>query len=213
MTGLIRRATLLTAVGLLVASAAMAGVPSTGTSAQPAGVTLVGHNAGIADGTSFGAMTYTIRDAANNPVPNSVVVMNFAACTGTRICSTTQPAGMFVNCAARSVSGVTNASGVVTFRIVGGGIQATPDVAACVSVTADGVALNTLRASMFDISGAGGLALGDITVAKNDLNLFPARTRADVSKNGILQLGDITIMKNTLNAGGSSTSCTSATCP
>lgn len=208
MTGLIRRATLLTAVGLLVASAAMAGVPSAGTSAQPAGISLVGHSGGTADGTSFGASTYTIRDAASNPVPNSVVVMNFSTCTDVRVCSITQPAGLFVNCAAKTVSGVTNASGVVTFRVVGGGLTSGVAITApCVTVTADGVAMNTIRSSTFDVNGAGGLTLADITLAKNDFTNNPTRTRSDFNKSGSVTLADITIIKNVFTAGGSVSSC------
>jgi hypothetical protein len=93
MTGLIRRVTILCAAGVLAATAALAGVPSATTSTQPAGLTLVGHSGGVADPTATGASTYTIRDASNNPVPSSVVILNYSACTDARICSTTQPAG------------------------------------------------------------------------------------------------------------------------
>jgi len=208
MTSLIRRATLLTAVGLLAASAAMAGVPSTGTSTQPLGISLVAHTGGIADGVAIGGSTYTIRDAASNPVANSVVVMNFSTCTDVRLCSITQPAGLFVNCAAKTVSAVTDASGVVTFRVVGGGLTSgVAIIAPCVSVTADGVALNTIRSSTCDMNGSGGVTSADITLAKNDNNTNPARTRSDFNKSGSVTSADITLLKNVDNGTGSDSSC------
>jgi len=208
MTGLVRRASLITAAGLLAATAAMAGVPSATTSTQPAGISLVGSSGGVADPTTFGASTYTIRDASNNPVPGSVVIMNFTACTDARLCSANQPANMTVNCGSKTVSGVTDAVGAVTFRIVGGGLTSGAAITApCISVTADGVPMNTIRSSTFDINGAGGLTLADITLAKNDFSTNPARTRSDFNKSGSITLADITIIKNVFTAGASNTSC------
>jgi len=213
MTGLIRRVTILCAAGVLAATAALAGVPSATTSTQPAGLTLVGHSGGVADPTATGASTYTIRDASNNPVPSSVVILNYSVCTDARICSTTQPAGMTVNCGSKTVSGVTNASGVVTFRIVGGGLTSGAAITSpCISVTADGVPMNTIRSSNVDMNGAGGLSAADITLAKVDLNSAPTRTRADFNKSGTVTAADVTLLKSIFNAAGSNTSCASY-CP
>src|SRR5688500_12648795 len=82
---LVRRATLFCAVGLLASSAAMAGVPSAGTSTLPAGIALVGYT-NPADPTPNGAATFTIRDAANNPVPGSTVIFNFSSCSDIKLC-------------------------------------------------------------------------------------------------------------------------------
>ena len=208
MTGLVRKATLITAVGLLAGTAAMAGVPSATTSTQPTGIALVGQTAGTPDGTSFGAAAYTIRDASSNPVPGSTVIMNFAACTDVKLCSITQPVSMSVNCAAKTVTGVTDAAGLVTFRVVGGGnLAGVHTTAPCVSVTADGVPLNTVRAATFDMNGSSGVTLGDITLAKNDFTFNPTFTRSDFNKNGAVTLADITVIKVVFSAGGSAASC------
>jgi hypothetical protein len=211
MTGLVRRATLITAAGLLAATAVMAGVPSATTSTQPLGISLVGKTVGVpgtADPTAFGAANYTIRDASNNPVPGSVVIMNFSACTDVRLCSAAQPGTMTVNCGSKTVSGVTDAAGLVSFRIVGGGLTSGAAVLVpCISVTADGVPLNTIRSSTFDENGAGGLTLADVTLAKNDVGLNNGRTRTDFNKSGTLTLADVTLIKNVLGAAGSPASC------
>lgn len=208
MTGLVRRATLLTAVGLLVAAGAMANVPVPANSSQPNGINFVGHNGGIADVTSFGAATYTIRDGSNTPISGVDVVMNFSACTDVRICSVTQPAGILVNCASKEVRATTNASGVATFRIVGGGLTSGAAVTSpCVTVSCQTVPLNTLRVGTFDINGAGGLTAADVTLAKNDLNTNPTRTRSDFNKSTTITAADITILKNVLNGAGSAASC------
>ena len=78
MTGLVRKASLLTAAGLLIASAAMAGVPSPGNSTFPACITLVGNTALVPDpvghmretsfffeGFDYGAVEKAIRKLVN----------------------------------------------------------------------------------------------------------------------------------------------------
>lgn len=167
MTGLVRRATLLTAVGLLAAGAAMAGVPTAGNSTlgDPL-IILRAYNGSPAATAVEQALpkTITVRDAANNPVPNSVVVINFSLCTPDIKIGSTQPAGFFVNCAAKTVSGVTDAAGVVVFRIVGASNTTSSANAGapegCASITADGVALGTMSVGTTDLNGARGL-VGD----------------------------------------------------
>jgi hypothetical protein len=167
MTGLLRRATLITAVGLIAASVASAGVPNAGNTTRPGAVVLCPKDPTQPLAAASGLATFTIRDAANNPVPNSVVVITMSGCTGTEIrLSSNQPhAGVFVNCAAKSVSAVTNASGIATFRLLGRvGTHpgfATGVVSGCASVTADGVPLGAINVSVADQNGAGGCNAAD----------------------------------------------------
>jgi hypothetical protein len=167
MTGLIRRATLLTAAGLIAAGAASAGVPNAGTTTRPLSVVLVPKDPTQPLAAASGLATFTVRDAGSSPVPNAVVVINGAGCTGTEIrLSSNQPhAGVFVNCAAKSVSAVTNASGIATFRLLGRiGTHpgfATGKVSGCASVTADGVALGAINMAIADQNGAGGCNAAD----------------------------------------------------
>ena len=167
MTGLVRRATLLTAVGLIAAGTASAGVPSAGNTTRPGAVVLVPKDPTQPLAAAAALATFIVRDAANNPVPNSVVVINASGCTGTEIrLSSNQPhAGVFVNCAAKSVSAVTNGAGTATFRLLGRiGTHpgfATGKVSGCGSVTADGVPLGPINVAIADQNGAGGCNAAD----------------------------------------------------
>jgi hypothetical protein len=204
MTGLVRRATLITAAGLLAAAAASAGVPSLGNSTVGAGIILGGQNAsGTAD--VHVAKTITVRDAANNPVPNSVVVITFSTCTANdiRLCSV-QNAGMFVNCGAKSVSATTNASGIATFTIIGGAINNPPPGglpqpagvgAGCATVTADGVNFGNLTVAAADQNDTGGVNVIDTGDYNNDrFNAY--RGRSDFDGNGVVNVLDTSTFLN-----------------
>lgn len=223
MTGLVRRATVFTAVGLLAASAAFAGVPSAGTSTLGANINLCGTNGAgtIADPAAVVLKTITVRDAASNPVPNSVVVINFSACTSPpaapqdgRLSSNQPFAGMFVNCAAKTVSAVTNGSGVASFRVVGStsfaGANGPGATLPCATVTADGVVLGSLRVGAFDLDGVGGVLPSDGSLWQQDRN-GAYRARSDYDGNLAVNPADGSLWQQIRNALGSSAS--GAVCP
>lgn len=212
MTGLVRRATLITAAGLLAATAAMAGVPSATTSAQPGGLVIkvVGHGS---PPDPAGAVTYTIRDASNNPVPGSILIMNFSGCGEARICSSDVGAGMTVNCGAKTVSGVTNGAGQVTMVVAGAGPgNSVFSFSKCVQVTADGVPLSNLNAATVDYDGANGVDLVDVAACYSDRNLGTNRRRSDMDGNNVVDLVDVSAVYTIRNAAGSPASCTTL-CP
>jgi len=216
MTGLVRRATLFTAVGLMAAVAAYAGVPSAATSTLGTGIMLGGRVASNVD--ALVQKTMTVRDAANNPVPNSVVVINFSTCTASdiRLCSVQSFAGMFVNCAAKTVSAVTNASGVATFRIIGGannpGLNPAGVGVGCASVTADGVSLGSLTVGAPDENNTGGVTVLD-TAAFFDDRFGAYRGRSDMDGTGPpLGVLDTAIFFGVRLGGGWTTSCSSTNC-
>jgi hypothetical protein len=192
---LVRRATLLTVVGLLAASAAMAGVPSAGTSTQPVGMKLVELSSGVPNPT--GNISYTIRDASSNPVPGSVVILNFANCHDTHICSA-QGAGVTLNCAAKSVTAVTNATGQVTIVVAGNAFNGGVTLGRCVSVTADGVPLSNLSAATPDLDQPSlppnGMSLADVAACYGDFISFgQQRLRSDLNGSGAVDLADVAI--------------------
>ena len=119
MTGLVRKATLLTAAGMLVATAAMAGVPSAANSTTPACITLVGSLAGVPDAAA-GQFTVTVRDLANNPLNGASVVIDLSGCADLAICSDQLDANALVNCGAKTTRKFTDATGKVTFVVLGG---------------------------------------------------------------------------------------------
>jgi hypothetical protein len=211
MTGLVRRATLITAVGLLAASAAMAGVPSASTSSQPTPLTvkLVGHGS---PPDAAGNITYTIRDAANNPVPGSVVIINFSACGDVRICSSDVGAGLTVNCGAETVSGVTNGSGQITFAISGSSSGGPPTLVKCVSVTADGVPLSNLNGATADYDGLNGVNPLDVSTCYGDVVAGTNRARSDYDGDGDVDPLDVSAVYGIVVLGGSPLSCATL-CP
>jgi len=208
---LVRRATLICAIGLLVAGAAMAGVPSAGTSTQPPGsvIKIVGHGS---PPDPSGTITYTIRDASNNPVPGSVVICNFSACADVRICSSDVGAGMTINCGAHTVTGVTNSSGQVSITIAGASSNGAPSFGKCIAVTADGVVLNNLNGATADYDGINGVSLADVGACYADVLAGTNRKRSDFDGNGTVALADVGICYGIVVGGGSPLSC-STLCP
>jgi len=216
----ISRATLLLAMGVLVASAAMAGVPNAANSPLPAataGIFITGNAAG----TDPQSTTITVRDAANNTVANSVVVINFTNCNDYVQLANNQ-AG--VNCGARSVSATTNGSGVAVFHISGVGRDGStaPTGQFCASVTADGVPLGTMIASAFDVNAAGGVNSGDlsrlicaITSPGSCVPVVPPgyQGRYDLNRDNTVGSGDVSRMLACTTQGSTSISVTSNVCP
>src|SRR5262245_15034220 len=132
MTGLVRKATLLTACGLLLAAAAMAGVPNpTKTAlASTKSIVSVGRDAanGNADPQSQILTLVTIpnnrvvvRDVNDAPVAGSSVVIDFQPCnvTDIQVCSAQTQPGLSVLCGGgfRNVTLSANGSGVAFFSV------------------------------------------------------------------------------------------------
>src|SRR5678816_3135222 len=117
MTGLVRKVTLFAVCGVLAASAAFASVPSAANSTAPNCVALVGNTGGVLD--VAGQFTVIVRDVANVPINNSLVVVDFSGCSGLTLCSTGAFAGVTLDCGTQTARAFTSAGGSVTFRIGG----------------------------------------------------------------------------------------------
>jgi hypothetical protein len=223
MTGLVRKATLLSVCGLLGASAVMAGVPNAGNSSIGSGIILVGTAGGVAD--VKGQKLIVVRDALNQPVQNSTVTINFsAAANGSdiRLCSTQPFAGVGVSCGNKEVVALTDATGTATFRVVGhalnpgGGTPGAPAPgfgAGAATVKADGVSLGTLTVATADENGAQGCNTVDLALMLNDnFSDVPAtaaneRGRSDYNADGKVNVVDVALFLNIKNANGSTASC------
>ena len=166
MIRLASKATLLSAVALVTAGAALAGVPnSTNSNINFAGggpgILFLGGKAGsVVDVRS--EKQILVRDAALNPVANSVVTLNFTGCYGGEIRigdGTAQTFNTTVNCGAHTISATTNASGVAVFRVVGassGIVGSSPGIGeGCASITADGVPLGSYSVATPDYNSGG----------------------------------------------------------
>jgi hypothetical protein len=92
-------------------------VPSPANSYAPAFIRLVGHDGnGIAD--PAGRFHVVIRDLANNPIANTVVRVELHG-SDLRMASTPALPWLHVDCATRSVWGLTDAQGRLEFAVLG----------------------------------------------------------------------------------------------
>jgi len=215
MTGLVRKAMLLSGALLLVAGVAMAGVPSAANSSLPTGIQFVGTQGGVAD--VKGQAIVTVRDAGNNPVINSTVELLFGACASAvpsdLNLDDVQPfPGNTVSCAGNVVVAVTNASGQATFRVVGGA-SAVPGnnpgiTTPCLTVRADGQVLGTLRVAAYDLNTTGGVNAADQSLFLATLFASPAgyRCRADYNGDGVCNAADLSKLLGVTFGAGSGVS-------
>ncbi len=225
MTGLVRKATLLSVCGLLCAGAAMAGVPSAANSTIGTGINLVGTAGGVVD--VKGQKLIIVRDALNQPVQNSTVTINFSACAAAdiRLCSTQPFAGVGVSCGNKEVVALTDATGTATFRVVGGAVNpggGSPGSPAAgygpqgATVKADGVQLGLLTVSAFDQNNTSGVNTVDIALFLNDRfsisSIANLRGRSDFNGDNAVNPIDLALLLAARGANGSTTSCASS-CP
>lgn len=212
MTGLVRKAILLTGCGMVIAGSAMATVPSAANSAFPLnGILLVGRNNTFAvpQEDVAGEFSVTVRDAGNTVLAGIVVTVNFANCTDSRVCNPQSFTGVSVaGCPGGPavVSATTNALGVATFRITGGAVNSGNSPSAdgdCAELRAQGVLFGTLTVASIDQnSGAilNGYAANDVSVAISDVLDSPAEydARTDLNFNGADQANDLSLMVSLL---------------
>lgn len=211
MTGLIRKATLMTLSGLMVAGVAMAGVPSGANSTVPASkcIKVVGRNsAGAVDlvGPLKGTFIVNVKDGA--PIPNNVVgsnvLIDFRLCPDIRIAvQADQPAGITVYPGIKSVGAVTDALGNATFTIVGGasnggnggGVLFPGSGFLTAKVTADNVFISNLTIAAYDQNFVGGINTVDLGQLIGD-TFSPgagatAAARSDLDCSGAVTSADI----------------------
>jgi len=122
MTGLVRKATLIAACGLLTAATAFANVPSPGNSTVPRIVPVVGTQNGVVHPGK--SITVTVNDFLGNPIGGSAVLVDFGGMVDVRLCTAVVAGTGTVNCGASTVLASTNASGQVTLTILGQALNA-----------------------------------------------------------------------------------------
>jgi hypothetical protein len=214
MTGLVRKAMLLTAAGCLIASAAMAGVPSPGNSVTPPCISLVGNLAGVPD--AAGSFTVTVRDLANNPLNGSSVVVDLSGCTDLSMCADQLDAGATVNCAAKTTRKFTNLAGQVSFIVLGGsnGSGNATTLLAGAKIYANGTLIGSPTAAAFDLDGINGVGINDLSAWLTDFGTFgnPAFGRSDYDCSGGVGINDLSVWLSEFGAGTSQASC-AANCP
>ncbi len=211
------------------ASVAHASPPSAANSSlQSHGIVLVGAASGVPD--AVGAWTVTVRNAINNPIAGSDVVIDFTNCSDLVVSCDQLSAVTGQSASGRRVSGVTNASGQFMFFVQGSSnVAALPagNVTApgtdagtpCASIYAAGVLLGQLIVSAEDLNGRGSptnaVDGSDVAIAAAEAVRValgaPARARDDYDRNGRVNGADVAILAKRVVAGGSQN--TGSACP
>ena len=212
MTGLVRKATLLTAAGLLVASAAMAGVPSPTLSTTPSCITLVGSLSGTPD--AAGQFTVVVRDLAGNPLNGASVVIDLSNCLDLAICDDQLDANALVNCGAKTTRKFTNALGSVTFIVLGGsnGGGNASTLLGGGRIYANGTLIQSPTVSAFDLDNAGGVGANDLSAWLGDFGAGQPFGRSDYDCSGNIGANDLSLWLGEFGLGTSASSC-AVSCP
>jgi hypothetical protein len=139
MTGLVSRATFLTACGLIIASSSLAttpGVPVPSACDVPCAIVLVGCNAANNAADPYGAFSVTVRDNGG-VIGGSIVTVDFTdCCPDIKLSNTQLGLGVIHAANAAIVTGVTDVTtGTVTFTIQGAASQGTGPYTGLVSPT------------------------------------------------------------------------------
>jgi len=210
MTGLVRKATLFAVCGLLAASAAFASVPSPANSECPPCISLVGEDgAGTID--PVGEFCVTVRDLANAPINNSLVVVDLSLCSGLILCDNNE-LGFVVDCGTQTVRGFTDPTGVICFRIKGcannsGGNTLPVNPYNCARIFADGVLLCQPSVSAYD-HDCNGMGPADLSAWLGDFFGGNDPSRSDYDCTGPpLGPADLSAWLTVFFAGGSASNC------
>jgi hypothetical protein len=218
MTGLVRKATLLAVLGLVVTSAvALAGVPSPANCVRPAYIDLVGCNPAPTQ-DPYGTFSVLVRDLANNPISGCPVVVTFN--NDVRI-YTVIPGLIVAGPAPRTVTAISDLSGYAWFSVSGAGqntngSNTTNTGANAATFSVCGYPLSgTAHVCTFDENGVlttKGVEITDLAAWGADYNarLVPGRPmmyRSDFNHGGTLEIVDLATWGKVKNAGKSNVSC------
>lgn len=183
---------LLVAVCILGLTPAMAraDLPPVGNSTIPTHVVLVGLGPAGSDSVT-GSAVVTVRDFANNPVPGSVVVFDFSACTDMAIATDQRDPRLSENCGSRTVAAVTDANGIARLTVLGTCTNGPPSGPGSFKIFADGVLLGSPRLSALERDGANGLTLADLSYWTADFFSTLDPMRADLNGDGYVSIIDL----------------------
>ena len=210
MTGLVRKATLLSVCGLLAASVAIAAVPDPTQSTCPVHINAVG-NDGTA-GDPYGNFCVTVRDLAGQIIVGSIVVVDFNDCTDLKFC-TDQLGNSTADCPTNTVRKASDGTGNACFSIVGGSdlaqVLGDPDGSplGCVKIFADGVLLCSLNAGTPDLDDNSGVGGGDLSLWLGDFGGGLNPPRSDYDGDATVGGGDLSQWLGVFGGGLSGLSC------
>jgi len=220
---------LLILCGLAIPAAAMARnakLPTASTSTVPHCIPLVGCNGARTQADPAGEFTMTMRDVGNNPIADIDVKIDFSACSDIHIADQASQLGgpgvsaMTVDCVNHTISALTNAYGVVTFRIIGAASNAGGNQPGaghgCAVVTGGYAYLGTITVTAYNqdgSTGASGVGGNDLSCWMGDFFAAVDRGRSDFDCSGGIPGGnDLSLWLGAFFTGKSACGAT-AQCP
>jgi hypothetical protein len=175
-----------------------------------------GWDAGIPD--PAGTWTFLLRDAANNPLWGTSVVLDFSDCGDIRLCDPGIE-GQWVSCESRIVTTLTNSQGLARFVIVGAGRNTgamSGPGGGCVRAHGDGVFLGTLTPAIADQNGAltvPGVEITDLSALLRDFGTGIYFGRSDLDHDDRVTIADLSAWLRVFGRGTSSEGCAAGACP
>jgi hypothetical protein len=202
-------------LALVAASMPAAAEPSAGNSVTPPCISLVGTSGGI-PARGAGAFEVIVRDLANNPIVGAQVVIDLSDCPELHLCADQGDPDAIVNCAAKTVRKLTDATGTVGFTLLGGsnGAGDAGELLHAGKIYEDGFLIGSPTVSAFDLDGAGGVGINDLSAWLTDFGTAgaPAFGRSDYDCSGTVSINDFSLLLTALGSGAQLESC-AATCP
>jgi hypothetical protein len=206
MTGLVRKASLLAVLGLMAASVALAGIPDPTQCTIPTYIDLVACNTSAVP-DPYGLFTVTVNDAAGNPVEGCEVAVVFN--TDLKVYNAIP--GLTVDCTARKVVAVSDASGVATFTMRGAPMNATGNPVGSgangATIYACEIALGQATVAVFDENGAvltTGISGTDLSAWLADFGkqgIIGYKGRSDFDHNGAISGVDLSFWLQRFGGG------------
>ena len=198
----------------LTAGVAFATPPSAGNSTVPYCFYLVGSSGGVP--ATLGQFTVIVRDLANNPVANANVVVDLSNAADLHLCPNQLDPQALVDCLHKRVSKHTDTNGRADFIILGGS-NGTGNAVALLGagrIFESGTLIGSPTVSAFDLDGAGGFGLNDLSVWLGDFGTAgnPAYGRSDFDCSNSVGINDMAVWLTAWGRGTSTESCAAA-CP
>lgn len=182
-------ATLVLVAGAPLASAA--GFPTPANATIPSFVPLVGSDGTRAD-SAIGHVRVVIRDIANNPIPDAIVIFDFKSSPEIRLAVDPLDPRLLVDCARRTVTTRTGPDGVASATIMG-------SWACCsgaggpsqVDISGDWGLLGRRPVCVYDLNGYDGFNLADLSLWSRDYFSATNPARSDYDGDGRVGIADL----------------------
>jgi hypothetical protein len=202
---------ILTIAILLVPAAAVAQIACPPCCTIPPGITLVGLKDGVPDPT--GEFTVVVRDIGMFPIEGASVWIDLSSCSDILLASQQPWPGLDLSCADSWIRGITDATGSITFRIVGSAAKryaGARTTSPCANILSDyGVSIGTVRVATLDQDGVNGVGPNDVALWQCDfVTPYPPPCRSDYDYDGTLAFDDLAILIGSWSRGNSARSGT-----